>query len=108
MQSITLARRSMFSELRALLAVANKEWTIFRRYPGWVLSYFIWPVLFPLGFIFTAKALGGPDGSSLSAFSQLSGTADYAGFIMVGSTMWMWLMKCTPENTGGRESDREM
>lgn len=91
MQSITFVRRSMFSELRALLAVANKEWTILRRYPSWALGFIIWPVLFPLGFIFTAKALGGPDGSSLSAFRQLSGTADYAGFIMVGSTMWMWL-----------------
>ena len=91
MSSLTFTRRSVFSELRALLAVANKEWTILRRYPSWALGYFIWPVLFPLGFIFTAKALGGPDGSSLAAFSQLSGTADYAGFIMVGSTMWMWL-----------------
>ena len=84
-------RRSLFSELRALLAVANKEWIIFRRYPSWVMAFFIWPVLFPLGFIFTAKALGGPDGSSLPAFSQLSGTTDYAGFIVVGSTMWMWV-----------------
>ena len=84
-------RRSLFSELRALLAVANKEWIIFRRYPSWVMAFFIWPVLFPLGFIFTAKALGGPDGSSLPAFSQLSGTTDYAGFVVVGSTMWMWL-----------------
>ena len=91
MQGITFVRRSMFSELRALLAVANKEWIIFRRYPSWVMAFFIWPVLFPLGFIFTAKALGGPDGSSLPAFSQLSGTTDYAGFVVVGSTMWMWV-----------------
>ncbi len=91
MSSLTFTRRSLFSELRALLAVANKEWIIFRRYPSWVMSFFIWPVLFPLGYIFTAKALGGPDGSSLAAFSQLSGTTDYAGFIAVGSTVWMWM-----------------
>jgi ABC-2 type transport system permease protein len=91
MQGFTFVRRSMFSELRALLAMANKEWIIFRRYPSWIMGFFIWPVLFPLGFIFTAKALGGPDGSSLSAFSQLSGTTDYAGFVVVGSTMWMWV-----------------
>ena len=91
MSSITFVRRSLFSELRALLAVANKEWIIFRRYPSWIMAFFIWPVLFPLGFIFTAKALGGPDGSSLPAFSQLSGTTDYAGFVVVGSTMWMWV-----------------
>ena len=91
MSSITFMRRSLFSEMRALVAVANKEWIIFRRYPSWVMAFFIWPVLFPLGFIFTAKALGGPDGSSLPAFSQLSGTTDYAGFVVVGSTMWMWV-----------------
>jgi ABC-2 type transport system permease protein len=91
MSSITFVRRSLFSELRALLAVANKEWIIFRRYPSWVMAFFIWPVLFPLGYIFTAKALGGPDGSALPAFSQLSGTTDYAGFVVVGSTMWMWV-----------------
>lgn len=91
MQSITFVRRSLFSELWALLAVAKKEWIIFRRYPSWVMAFFIWPVLFPLGYIFTAKALGGPDGSSLPAFSQLSGTTDYAGFVVVGSTMWMWV-----------------
>ena len=91
MSSLTFSRRSLFSELRALLAVANKEWIIFRRYPSWFMAFFIWPLLFPLGFIFTAKALGGPDGSSLSVFSQLAGTTDYAGFIVVGSTMWMWM-----------------
>ncbi len=91
MSSLTFTRRSLFSELRALLAVANKEWIIFRRYPSWVMGFFLWPVLFPLSFILTAKALGGPDGSSVSAFGQLSGTTDYAGFIVVGSTMWMWV-----------------
>jgi len=90
-KSMTLVPRSLFSELRALLAVAKKEWIIFRRYPSWVMAFFIWPVLFPLGYIFTAKALGGPDGSALPAFAQLAGTADYIGFIVIGSVMWMWL-----------------
>ena len=30
---------------------------------------FIWPMLFPLGYIFSARALGGPDGAQLSTFS---------------------------------------
>jgi len=90
-QSITLAQRSMFSELQALLAVARKEWIIFRRYPSWVVAFFIWPVLFPIGYIFTAKALGGPDGSALPAFGKLAGTTDYVSFMAVGSIMWMWL-----------------
>jgi ABC-2 type transport system permease protein len=87
----TLVQRSLFSELRALLAAARKEWIIFGRYPSWVVAFFIWPVLFPLSNILRAKALGGPDGSALSTFAQLAGTTDYVSFMVVGSTMWMWL-----------------
>ena len=86
-----LSRRSARSELRALLMVARKEWTIFRRYPSWVLATFIWPVLFPFGYIFSAKALGGPDGQALAAFARLTGTPDYVSYIVVGSVLWMWL-----------------
>src|SRR5215218_3602837 len=91
LQQSIMSQRSFGSELRAVAAIARKEWLIFRRYPSWVLSMFIWPVLFPFGYIFTAKALGGPDGAALEAFRSLTGTADYVGFIVVGSMMWMWL-----------------
>ncbi|HEY3230241.1 MAG TPA: ABC transporter permease [Roseiflexaceae bacterium] len=87
----SLAQRSLRSELRALLAVARKEWIIFRRYPSWVMAFFIWPVLFPFGYIFTAKALGGPDSAAVQTFRTLTGTTDYVSFIVVGSTLWMWL-----------------
>lgn len=91
MQPTVLTQRSFTSELRALLIIARKEWTLFRRYPSWVLSFFIWPVLFPVGYIFSAKALGGPNGAALASFERLTGTADYVGFIVVGSVLWMWL-----------------
>jgi ABC-2 type transport system permease protein len=87
----SLAQRSFRSELRALLAVARKEWIIFRRYPSWVMAFFIWPVLFPFGYIYTAKALGGPDSAAVQTFRTLTGTTDYVSFIVVGSTLWMWL-----------------
>jgi ABC-2 type transport system permease protein len=91
LQQSIISQRSFGSELRAVGAIARKEWLIFRRYPSWVLSLFIWPVLFPFGYIFTAKALGGPDGAALDMFRSLTGTADYVGFIVVGSALWMWL-----------------
>jgi ABC-2 type transport system permease protein len=91
MQQATSIQRTFGSELRAVWAIAHKEWVIFRRYPSWVLAVFIWPVLFPFGYIFTAKALGGPDGAALDTFRSLTGTADYVGFIVVGSVLWMWL-----------------
>jgi ABC-2 type transport system permease protein len=79
------------SQVRALLAIAHKEWLIFRRYPSWVVAFLIWPVLYPYGYIFTARALGGPHGVALTAFHQRTGTADYLSFIVVGTTMYMWL-----------------
>ena len=88
-QGTTFVHRSLSSELRALLAVATKEWIIFRRYPSWITAFFIWPVLFPFGYIYTAKALGGPQGSALDTFGRLAGTNDYMSFIVAGSTMWM-------------------
>ena len=91
MQQSIVIQHSFGSELRALLAIARKEWTIFRRYPSWVLAFFIWPVLFPFGYIFSAKALSGPGGSALPEFARLTGTSDYVAFIVVGSTLWMWL-----------------
>src|SRR5438105_7550046 len=82
---------TLVSHLRAVLAVARKEWIIFRRYPSWVIAMVIWPILLPFGYIFTAKAFSGPDGHAAAGFAQLAGTADYAGFIVVGSTLWGWL-----------------
>lgn len=79
------------SQLRALLAVTRKNWLIFLRYPSWLVVFIIWPVLFPLGYIFTAKALGGPEGGAVSNFSALSGTSDYLSYIVIGSTFYMWL-----------------
>ena len=85
------ARRTLGSELRALLAVARKEWIIFRRYPSWVFAVIVWPVLFPIGYIFAARALSGPNGSALPAFAAAAGTTDYVSFIIIGTMLYMWL-----------------
>lgn len=92
MQSVALpTRRTLGSELRAILAIAGKEWRIFLRYPSWVLALLIWPLLFPFGYIFTAKALGGPGGEALPEFARLTGTSDVVSFIVLGSLLWMWI-----------------
>lgn len=91
LQPATLTRRSFFSELRVLVVMAHKEWTIFRRYPSWIFAFLIWPIIFPLGSIFSARALSGPNQSSLPAFAALSGTTNYVAYIVVGLTMYMWL-----------------
>ena len=84
------ARRTLAAELRAFWAVVRKEWILFVRYPSWILALFVWPIIFPLMYILSARALAGPDGSGLAVFRQMTGIQDYIGFITVGTTIWMW------------------
>src|SRR5215216_5943203 len=85
-----LGQAGFGSELRALMAVIRREWMIFTRYPSWVIALFIWPLIFPMMYIFTARALAGPDGSGLAVFMKITGATDFIGYIVIGSTVWMW------------------
>jgi ABC-2 type transport system permease protein len=49
----------------------------------------IWPVIFPLGYILSARALAGPDNSGLALFVARTGIQDYYGYIAVGTMVWM-------------------
>jgi ABC-2 type transport system permease protein len=86
----SLGRPSPLSELRALIAVVRREWLLFVRYPTWVVALFIWPVIFPAAYVLMARALAGPTGSALALFERATGTRDYTGYIIVGTTVWMW------------------
>ena len=76
--------------LQALAWVAKKEWLYFVRYPTWLIALVVWPLIFPLAYILSARALSGPDGSGLALFTARTGIADYIGYIAVGTTIWMW------------------
>ena len=86
----SLGRKGFFSDLRAFNAVLRREWTIFTRYPSWIIALIIWPLIFPMLYILTARALAGPDGSGLAVFMATTGATDYIGYIIVGTTVWMW------------------
>lgn len=79
------------SKLQALLAVIRREWTIYVRYPSWVVALLIWPVLFPIGYIFNGKAFAGPDQSGVAVFASLTGTTNYIGFMALGTLLYMWI-----------------
>jgi ABC-2 type transport system permease protein len=87
---MSLARTNWPSDVRALAGVFRREWTIFRRYPSFIITLFVWPVIMPAGYILSARALAGPDGSGLALFAQAAGTRDYVGYIAVGTMVWMW------------------
>lgn len=78
------------SALRAFWAVVRREWTIFIRYPSWLISLLIWPLIFPMAYLLTARALSGTDGSGLALFQAATGIKDYFGYIAVGTMIWMW------------------
>jgi ABC-2 type transport system permease protein len=86
----SLAQSSLLAELRAFGAVVRREWMIFRRYPSWIISMFIWPIIFPMAYLLTARALSGQDGSGLAQFRASTGISDYIGYIAVGTMIWMW------------------
>jgi len=86
----SLSRSNFRSEVRAFWAVFQREWTIFRRYPSWIIALFIWPIIFPAAYILSSRALAGPDGSGLALFQAAAGTTDVIGFIGIGTTIWMW------------------
>ena len=86
----SLGQAGLTSNLRALWAVVRREWTIFKRYPSWIIALFIWPLIFPMMYILTARALSGPDGSGLQVFLRTTGATEYIGYIIVGTTVWMW------------------
>ncbi len=93
-QSVTLtrslARPNFLSAVRALWAVMRKEWTIFVRYPSWIIALFVWPIIFPLSYVLTAQALSGKDGSGMAQFQAVTGVHDYIGYIAIGTIIWMW------------------
>jgi ABC-2 type transport system permease protein len=85
-----IRKHGLNAELRALRAVVRREWTIFRRYPSWVIALFIWPIIFPLAYILSSQALAGPNSGGLLIFQHNAGTTDVVGYIVIGTTIWMW------------------
>ena len=85
-----LARPGFLTDLNAFWAIVRKDWLNFVRYPSWVIALFIWPIIFPLSYLLTARALSGVDGSGLARFQATTGLSDYIGYIAIGTTIWMW------------------
>lgn len=79
------------AELRALRAGAVASTKILVRYPIQMVSLMIWPVLLPAVYVLQARAFAGGSPAAALAFSQRSGTASVAGFLLVGFAMYMWI-----------------
>ncbi|MBN2041910.1 MAG: ABC transporter permease [Spirochaetes bacterium] len=77
--------------LRPTFSVMLKEIRIVTRYRTWLLSTFIWPVLYPLTFYFIGLGLSGRTGQGLGNFERLANTSDFASFLILGNLVWMFI-----------------
>lgn len=78
------------NRFRTIGAVARKDIAQFLRYPSWFVQLLIWPAIFPLVYILSALGMAGPGEEGLQAYSSITGTDSFMGFIVVGTMTYMW------------------
>lgn len=78
----SLSRPSIASSLRALYAIALKDWKQYWRYPLNAVSTVLQPVIWLAPVYFMGKAFS-TNGQALG-FAQYSGTPDFTSFIILG------------------------
>jgi ABC-2 type transport system permease protein len=82
---LSLSRPSLDSHLRALAAIAVKDWRHFWRYPLQALSWAFQPVVWLTPVYFMGQ-LFSQDGRA-EGFAAYTGTADYMSFILLGTAL---------------------
>lgn len=95
------------NNLRAAYAEMKRDWAVHLRYPAELAGLVVWPVLFPAIYVFSARTLAGPDGESVAVFASRAGTADYVGYILFGSMLWM-ILNMTLWDLGGHLRREQM
>jgi ABC-2 type transport system permease protein len=80
-----LSRPSRASQLRALLAIARKDWTQYWRYPLNAVSSIFQPIIWLAPVYFMGKAFS--VNGQAQGFAQYSGTADFMSFILLGTIL---------------------
>jgi ABC-2 type transport system permease protein len=84
-KNFLLPRATTRSSLRALFAIARKDWKQYWRYPLNAASTIFQPVIWLAPVYFMGKAFS-IDGQALG-FAQYSGTPDFMSFIILGAVL---------------------
>ena len=94
MMQVSLGERSWRSQLRAMLAIAWKDWTIFFRYPLNAVLRVVEPVVWLAPIYFLGKTFAGPGGAGVgsSGFAAYAGTNDYFTYILIGTLLSNYTM----------------
>jgi ABC-2 type transport system permease protein len=85
MQNEMLSQPTFGSHLRALFAIAHKDWKQYWRYPLDAVSRIFQPLIWLAPVILMARAFS-VDGKALG-FAQYSGTTDFVSFTILGAVM---------------------
>ena len=83
--NILLSQPTLTSHLRALVAIARKDWKQYWRYPLNAVSTVFQPVIWLAPVYFMGKAFS-VNGQALG-FAQYSGTSDFMSFIILGAVL---------------------
>jgi ABC-2 type transport system permease protein len=84
-----LYRPSMRSQLRAMFAIAHKDWRQYWRYPLNVVSHIVQPVIWLSPIYFLGQAFS-VDGQT-PGFAAYSGTNDYMSFVLIGAVLTSYI-----------------
>src|SRR3954454_4168765 len=85
MKSAQLSEVSWRSYIRAVLAIARKDWLHFFRYPLNALFRVIEPIAWLTPVYFLGRSFAGSSGNT--GFAAYTGTADYMSFVLVGTVL---------------------
>ena len=85
MQLQSLSQPNFWTQMRALLVIARKDWKVFWRYPLNAVSNVFQPIIWITPVYFMGKAFS-IDGQALG-FAAYSGTGDYMSFVLLGTVL---------------------
>src|SRR5512143_2660628 len=80
-----LSSPSLMSQLRALFAIARKDWKQYWRYPLNAVSTIFQPIIWLAPAFFMGRAFS-VNGQAVG-FAQYSGTTDFTSFIILGTVL---------------------
>jgi ABC-2 type transport system permease protein len=84
-KTTSLSNPTFFSHLRALAAIAKRDWLEFWRYPLNAFSHVLQPIIWLTPVYFMGKAFS-VNGEALG-FAAYTGTSDYMSFILLGAAL---------------------
>lgn len=82
-------KKRLLCELFAIRHIVKKEYRLWQRYPSRILLMLVMPFLSILTLYFQGIGLVG--GTSSESFNTLTGTSDYLSFIIIGSSIYVYV-----------------